>query len=136
MSKTGAFEASKEADVDDDDWFERKPVAEAEEDNDESRNVPKEQQNEGEPMIIVDMTALSTGEIHSKFDANAVNDPAAVKKLRLTIERDYDKYAKDASLLADRTVTPCGSSVWRPALANLRKEKVGHYFCPIFPPKK
>ena len=96
---------------------------------------------EGEPMIIVDMTALSEADsslpaIHSKFDANAVNDPEAVKKLRVTIETNYETYAKNANLLADGTVIPCGSTVWRPALARLRQARAGHYFCPIFPPKK
>jgi len=93
--------------------------------------------DEGFPMIIVDMTQLSKDIIHSKFDANAVNDPAAVKKLRLEIEADYETYSKNSSdLVADGTVIPCGSSVWRLALERLRKERQGHYFCPIFPPKK
>ena len=90
---------------------------------------------EGLPMLLVDMTLLSGGAIHSKFDANAVNDPVAVKTLRQKIEQDYETYDSDASLLANRTVIPCGSTVWRPALVAMRKEKPGHYFCPIFPPK-
>lgn len=103
--------------------------------------IPDDQSvNQGEPMIIVDMTALTEGdhslpEIHSKFDANSVNDPAAVKKLRMAIEEKYEKYAKNADLIAVRTVIPCGSTVWRPALASLRLERPGHYFCPIFPTK-
>ena len=92
-------------------------------------------QKEGSPMIIMDMTKFSKGTIHSKFDPNAVNDPIAVKALRKQVESDYCKYAEDALLIADRTVIPCGSTVWRPALVNLRVEQKGHYFCPIFPPK-
>ena len=90
---------------------------------------------EGTPMLLVDMTVLSNDKIHCKFDPNAVNDPVAVKTLRKSIESTYDRYAKDSKMLADRTVIPCGSSVWRPALQALRKEKPGHYFCPIFPMK-
>lgn len=93
----------------------------------------KEQEEEGHPMLLVDMTILSNGEIHSKFDPNAVNDPVAVKKLRNEI--DFATYASDATLLANRTVVPCGSTVWRAALVSLRKETSGHYWCPIFPPK-
>mmetsp|Transcript_20560 Transcript_20560/g.30910 ORF Transcript_20560/g.30910 Transcript_20560/m.30910 type:complete len:151 (+) Transcript_20560:130-582(+) len=88
---------------------------------------------EGYPIIIVDFTALSGGSIHCRFDAKSVNDPIAVKDLRSKIEKSYEKYASDASLLAERTVVPCGSSVWRPALKSIRIEKPGHYICPIFP---
>jgi hypothetical protein len=87
---------------------------------------------EPKTMIIVDMTMLSDNEIHSKFDANSVNDPVAVKRLRVNIESDYETYARSAHFLADGTVIPCGSSVWRSALARLRQERPGHYFCPIF----
>jgi len=119
---------------DDDEGWERKlpPPASA-------KKEEEDQEEEGFPMIIVDMTQLSNDAIHSKFDANAVNDPQAVKKLRLEIEKDYfsNNYAKNnVNLVADGTVIPCGSSVWRPALERLRRERQGHYFCPIFPPKE
>jgi hypothetical protein len=87
----------------------------------------------GEPMILVDLTELTDGAIHSRFDAHSVNDPEAVKKWRLTA--DYATLSKDANLLACRTVIPCGSSVWSAALATLRRERHGHYFSPLFPPK-
>lgn len=90
--------------------------------------------NESISLIIVDMTVLSGDVIHSKFDANAVNDPAAVKQLRLKLETEYDAYAKNTAYLANGTVVQCGSSVWRPALSRLRQEHPGHYFCAIFPP--
>jgi hypothetical protein len=100
----------------------------------------EEEETYGEPMIIVDMTELSKSlslpDIHSKFDPNSVNDTVAVQAIRKRIEQDYDAYAKNQGYLADRTVIPCGSSVWRPALIQLRKERPGHYFCPIFPFKK
>lgn len=97
---------------------------------------PEQPKDEGHPMLLVDMTELSKVTIHSKFDPNAVNDPVAVKSLRVTIEKDYQKYASDTALVANCTVIPCGSTVWRQALIQLRQEKPGHYFCPIFPPKK
>ena len=87
-------------------------------------------------MIIVDLTKMTKDQIHSKFDRNAVNDPEAASALRKKIEQDYEQYAKDSELLGDGTVIPCGMSVWRGALSRLRDERQGHYFAPIFPPKK
>jgi hypothetical protein len=98
-------------------------------------NVEKEDGG-GEPMILVDMTALSEGAIHSKFDRNSVNDSVAASSLRRKIEEGYLAYAKNGSLVADGTVIPCGTSVWREALVQLRDERAGHYFAPIFPPKR
>jgi hypothetical protein len=99
-----------------------------------------EEESAGEPMIIVDMTVLSEmlslPEVHSKFDPNSVNDTVAVQTLRKLIEQDYDAYTKNQEYIANRTVIPCGSSVWRLGLIQLRKERPGHYFCPIFPLKK
>ena len=133
VNKSSEKEEKSLEDDEDDDWQAKLPPTSSSTDaSKESKSAMKE----GEPMLIVDMTQLSNEEIHSRFDPNSVNDPAAVKRLRLQIENQYDKYARDASLLADRTVIPCGSSVWKSALAVLRKEKCGNYFCPIFPPKK
>ena len=96
--------------------------------------------NVGEPMILVDMTTLSQRlslpEIHCRFDQNAVNDVMAVKALRQQIERQYDTYSKNMDYIAERIIIPCGSSVYRPALIELRKECPGHYYAPIFLPKK
>ena len=86
-------------------------------------------------MIIVDMTILSYSAIHNKFDKMSVNDSKAASDLRRKNESKYDTYyAKDALLLADRAVIPCGTTVWRDALVYLRNETPGHYFAPIFPP--
>jgi hypothetical protein len=96
---------------------------------------PKAPVSEGSPMIIVDITQIDEN-MHSKFDRNSVNDATAASALRKKIEANYEDYAKNASLLSDGTVIPCGSSVWRGALVQLRDERQGHYFAPIFPPKK
>jgi hypothetical protein len=103
-----------------------------------TRTTPVRQEDDdnqgGYPMLLVNLTRLSDGVIHSKFDVNSVNDPAAVKEWRRTVERNFDTYASDASMLVNRIVIPCGSTVWRTALQNLRREEPGIYYCPIFPP--
>lgn len=96
---------------------------------------PKPSSKPSEPMIIVDMTQIDRN-IHSKYDKNSVNDSARASALRKKIESDYEKYSKDSVLLAEGTIIPCGSSVWRGALIRLRDEREGHYFAPIFPPRK
>lgn len=88
-----------------------------------------------EPMIIVDMTLIDPS-IHSKHDKNSVSDSAKASALRKKIETDYENYSKDATKLAEGIVIPCGSSVWREALVRLRDERPGHYFAPIFQPKR
>ena len=78
---------------------------------------------------------LSLSEIHCRFDPNSVNDVVAVKVLRQQIENQYHVYSKNMDYISERVVIPCGSSVYRPALIELRQERPGHYFYPIFPPK-
>ncbi len=88
-----------------------------------------------ETMILVDMTELDSN-IHSRFDKNSVSDPVAASALRKKIELEYATYSKDASMISNGTIIPCGSSVWRDALVQLREQRAGHYFAPIFPPRK
>jgi hypothetical protein len=99
-----------------------------------------EEVSAGEPMILVDMTILSQKqnlpEIHSRFDRNSVNDAEAVKRLRKSIEKEYSTYAKHTEYLSEGVVIPCGSSVWKDALPQLRDERPGHYFCPVFAPRR
>ena len=86
-------------------------------------------------MIIVDITQIDIN-IHSKFDRNSVNDSAAASAMRKKIDSDYEKYSRNSKLVAEGTIIPCGSSVWRDALVRLRDERPGHYFAPIFPSKQ
>ena len=85
------------------------------------------------PLILVNFTKLSNGKIHNKFDPNACNDPEAKSALARKIGEDYDRYASDASLIASGDVRASGTSCWRAALAELRKERPGEFFAPVFP---
>ena len=122
--------ANTSADNDDDEWLTPAPAPPP------ALEKPESSPKDDRPMIIVDLTKMTKDQIHSKFDRNAVNDPEAASALRKKIEQDYEQYAKDSELLGDGTVIPCGMSVWRGALSGLRDERQGHYFAPIFPPKK
>ena len=127
-------------DADDDEGWERKLPSPETTTNDGN---PKDDEDGGGdagggfPMIIVDMTQLTDGAVHCRFDANSVNDAGAAGRWRRQIESEYEaSYARNADLIADGIVIPCGSTVWRPALQRLRRERPGHYFCPVFPPSK
>jgi hypothetical protein len=120
---------------DDDDWAVRRTTIDKKEIHDTSSNDSEPlSSSHGEAMIIVDFTQLDPN-IHSRFDRASVNDSEGASVLRKQIESEYSRYATDAELLADGTVIPCGSSVWRAALVQLRDDRQGHYFVPIFPPK-
>ena len=86
------------------------------------------------PLILVNFTKLSNGAIHNRFDPNACNDPEAKSALAKQISADYERYAKDAALIASGDVRASGTSCWRAALAELRKERPGQFFAPVFPP--
>jgi hypothetical protein len=128
-------EAENTINDDDDGWTTQLPVLPQ-----PPTPAVEEEVSAGEPMIIVDMTMLSQKqalpEIHSRFDRNSVNDAEAVKHLRKTIEDEYSAYARHAEYLSERIVIPCGSTVWKDALPRLRDERPGHYFCPVFPPRR
>ena len=86
------------------------------------------------PLILVNFTKLSNGQIHNKFDPNACNDPEAKSALAKQVSAEYQRYASDASLIASGDVRASGTSCWRAALAELRKERPGQFFAPVFPP--
>uniref|UniRef100_A0A7S0UNP6 Uncharacterized protein n=1 Tax=Pseudo-nitzschia delicatissima TaxID=44447 RepID=A0A7S0UNP6_9STRA len=117
-------------DVGDEYWEIEKTIEKVEETN-ESDKLSAE---DGESMIIVDITQLNP-DIHSKFDRNSVNKPEEASALRKKIEKSYDEYAFSNDLLSEGTIIPCGTSVWRDALVRLRDDRPGHYFVPIFAPK-
>jgi len=88
-------------------------------------------------MFLVDLTQLSKGEIHNRNDVHSVNDPDAVHTWRKRLqEAPLSDYAQNPDYLADATVIPCSSGVWKAALPTLRKERPGHYIIPIFPSTK
>jgi len=93
----------------------------------------QEQETESEPMMIVDLTKLSLDAIHSRLDRNSVNDPEAASALRKQVQSNSNDYARNPNHLADGTVIPCSTNVWKDALVRLRDERPGHYFVPIFP---
>jgi hypothetical protein len=130
--ETATTKDDEHATGDEDDWAVQIAPAKA---NTADPQHAKEEDDVGNPMIIVDMTQIDAN-IHSKFDKNSVSDSDAASALRKKIEAVYDQYAKHATRISDGTVIPCGSSVWRGALMRLRDERPGHYFAPIFPPKK
>jgi hypothetical protein len=136
----------KEDDVknenDDDDGWELKIVSPTNPNIVDAKNdgVDVDNNSGGEPMIVVNMTTmsqlLSLPEIHCQFDPNSVNDVVAVQTLRRRIENEYNTYSKHMEYISDRVIIPCGSSVYRSALIELRKDHPGQYFYPIFPSKK
>lgn len=86
-------------------------------------------------IILVDLTVLSNGTIHNKFDKHSVNDPDAKKELCNLINTQYSIYENDSKLISEGTVRHCSERVWKDAIEQLRDEKKGHYWFPFFPPK-
>lgn len=87
-------------------------------------------------LILVDLTVLSNGKIHNKFDKYSVNDQDAKKLLCDKISKEYNDYANNSKLIMDQTVRHCSELVWRDALESLRTQYKGHYWFPFFPPKE
>ena len=98
------------------------------------KDVAKKPIKDDAPMLLIDLTHISKGALHSKFDKNSNNDPALASKLRKEAELKYESYKNDSRLIAERVIIPCGSSVWKDAIAQLRDDVPGHYFIPLFNP--
>ena len=77
------------------------------------------------PILLVNLTRLD-----ATLDPH---DTDAVSAWRKRITTNHAEYAKNATWLADRTVIPCGKSVWRDALMKVRREGPSNVWSPIFP---
>lgn len=86
-------------------------------------------------LILVDLTVLTSGKVHNKFDKFSVNDHDAKKKICDEIASHFDDYANNSKLIMDQTVRHCSGGVWKEALESLRNQYKGHYWFPFFPPK-
>lgn len=75
-----------------------------------SSSKPVDEQ-EPDIIILVDLTVLSNGAIHNKFDKYSVNDPDAKKDLCNTINTQYATYANDSKLICEGTVRHCSERV-------------------------
>lgn len=126
---------SKVSNKDKDDWWSSKP--EKPEQPSAKQLKPKNPAaREAEPMFIVDLTRLSDSKIHSKYDRNSVNEPEAAGTLRRKVEKEYEQFAASKEHIESGTVRPCSTNVWKETLSALRDERPGHYFAPIFPPRR
>lgn len=132
-------EESWSPDDDHDDWVTPLPKQQQQQQKDpepsQSKTIQHRQQDD-QPVMIVDLTKITRGAVHCKFDRHAVNDAAVASAWRKRIEQAYDMYAKDLDLVGNGTILPCGMSVWKQALSRVRDERPGHFFAPIFPPSK
>ncbi len=124
----GAEDGTGDAPNDDEDegWDTPAPVSQPERE--------EEVRTSTEPMILVDLTKFTSGDVHNKFDRNSNNDPERVRKIRMEIEEDYETFSRNVAHLADRVVIPASQGVYRSALQQLRNDLPGHFFLPVFPP--
>mmetsp|Transcript_37648 Transcript_37648/g.67468 ORF Transcript_37648/g.67468 Transcript_37648/m.67468 type:complete len:167 (-) Transcript_37648:1452-1952(-) len=88
------------------------------------------------PLLLVDLTVLSGGALHNKFDKASCNDADLKREWIRKVEADYTEYERNAELISAGTVRSCGASVWREALTQLRDDHPGHFWAPVFPPTK
>jgi hypothetical protein len=88
------------------------------------------------PLLLIDFTTLSSGAVHNRYDVNGVNDPDQKKEMTKMCTENFVSYRDNVDLIQSGTVRSCGQSVWLDALAELRREYPGHFWAPIFPPKK
>lgn len=97
--------------------------------------ISHEEDSESTILILVNLTSLSEGKIHNKFDKYSVNDQEAKKRICAEISANYDSYANNSALIMNQTVRHCSEIVWRDALESLRSQYKGQYWYPFFPPK-
>ena len=129
LSKSASTKPDDDA-INTEEWFLDRPIekqASIEPTNTKEDNRP--------PLLLIDFTVLSNGEIHNKNDINSVNNPDAKRIMLKQCTVNFVKYRDDTKLIETGTVRSCGQSVWRDALQELRREHVGHFWAPVFPPK-
>jgi hypothetical protein len=84
------------------------------------------------PLIIVDFTKLTNGDVHNRNDKFSNNDPDRKRAESRAIEKDYKR--ESLRLVREGIAHPSSASAWRAALVVLRDANPGHYFAPVFPP--
>lgn len=133
----GKQKVSKNSDVEpDSDWEPERAYVNIEKvDLPKKVTLSKSEDENSVILILIDLTSLSKGAIHNKFDRHSVNDLDAKRKMCLEISSNYDKYFNNSELIMNQTVRHCSENVWKDALESLRSEYKGHYWCPFFPPK-
>lgn len=88
----------------------------------------------GPPVLLVDLTDLTGGELHNRFDKFACNDPEAKARWSKKIATDFEGYLHNEELISRGVVHVTTNRGWKDLLSRLRDEKLGHFFCPVFSP--
>ena len=83
-------------------------------------------------LFIVNVSKLTDGAVHNKHDKARNNNPGEVGRIRREIEADWEGFGKNGEHVSSGVVIPCGGSVWKDALAQLRDEHPGEFFLPVF----
>ena len=83
-------------------------------------------------VLLVNLTALSDGALHNRFDKYACSDPEAKRALSRKISASFDAYLANSDLKARGIVHISSKAAWKASLAELRDANEGTFFCPIF----
>ena len=99
-----------------------------------ANTISHEEDSESVILILVNLTSLSDGKIHNRFDKYSVNDQEAKKRMCIEISANFHSYANNSALIMNQTVRHCSEIVWKDALESLRSQYEGQYWYPFFPP--
>ena len=129
-SEEGKGEEEGGEEEEEDDWEASMKVKEKEEEEDEG------EEKTGGPappkLFIMNVTKFTDGAVHNKHDKNSNNNPEEVSRLRKEIEANWEGYEKNVDYVSSGIVIPCGGSVWKEALMQLRDDHPGEFFLPVF----